>query len=356
MMTVSVIKKGTGIKTGSYKMPQTTEGNALMLPEIKDPVIHGTIKDQHKANLNLYLSEPGSEQGLRIATSDRYGNFYFPVIPYSGEKTFAITAEPGNSTDSLMILPNTSREFPIPDSSIHPSKELAKDMLRNAAVKQSFIKEVTGSINHHEPANGLPGDSRYSIRLEDFIALNSLKEVFTEITPYVKVRDEAGKERLAVLDDRRDILYRNPLILLDGTPIFDFEELNKIHPAKVESIDVINRRYLYGSHSLDGIIMIHTKTTDFGGYSFKDKTVFFSLKGIEPTRLSSISLPDGDNINNTLPDFRTTLYWNGDLTDGDYAGSVEFFTSDDIGDAVHKSTIIFRYKGRIELLFLQKKP
>ena len=332
MMTVSVVKKGAGIKSGSYNTTKTTEGNPLMFPEIKDPVIHGFIKDQSNSNLNLYLSEPGSEQGLRIATSDQNGYFYFPVLPYSGEKTFAITTEPGNNTDSLMILPNTSKKFPAPDTTIKPSQQLAKDMLRNTAVKQSFIKEQAIDTKHPEHVNGLPGDSRYSIRLEDFIALNTLREVFTEIAPYVKVRNEDGFESLAVLDDRRDILYRNPLILLDGTPVFDFEELNKIHPSKVESIDVINRRYLYGSHSLDGLIMIQSKTNDFGGYNFKDKTVFFSLKGIEPLRYAAIASPDKYNTKNPMPDFRTTLYWNGDFTANEYSGRVEFYTSDDIGE------------------------
>jgi hypothetical protein len=118
-------------------------------------------------------------------------------------------------------------------------------------------------------------------------------------------------------------------IFLDNVPVFDVDDLLKISPSKIERIDVINRTHYLGDFSLDGIILITTNTDNFAGYTFPKESVFLEYQAITPP--SDFPLPDYSDENKTqshLPDFRTLLYWNPEVSIQNGKASVSFFTSD----------------------------
>jgi hypothetical protein len=111
------------------------------------------------------------------------------------------------------------------------------------------------------------------------------------------------------------------------------DELLKIPPVNIERIDVINRPYYLGDHLLSGIVSIKTKTGDFGGYRFPQQSIFLEYQ--TSTKSKSFFEPqyaDERVKKSSVPDFRTTLYWNPKEETAKPRSSLSFYTSDARGE------------------------
>ncbi|QEC69172.1 hypothetical protein FRZ67_18330 [Panacibacter ginsenosidivorans] len=135
-----------------------------------------------------------------------------------------------------------------------------------------------------------------------------------------------------------------PLILMDGAefplpndaipgpdgPVMTF--LNSLSPSDIDFIEVLRggEAAFYGVRGADGVISINTKHgTGRIDYS---KTNFRSFIPITYHTATKFPMPDYSNKevkSSTIPDPRTTIYWNGDLsTNQNGEADVNFFTAD----------------------------
>jgi hypothetical protein len=156
-----------------------------------------------------------------------------------------------------------------------------------------------------------------------------MKEVFDEIIPFVKLKETDGHFRFSVFDKETEMLFRDPLILLDHIPVSDPDEIMKIHPSLVYSVGVITRVYVLGSNTFQGVISIQSKTGDFAGISYPSGSVFVEFQTLTPS--SKLTFPTYDNINTFnkhLPDFRTLLFWDDDIKLSSLNHAFTFYTSD----------------------------
>jgi hypothetical protein len=130
--------------------------------------------------------------------------------------------------------------------------------------------------------------------------------VIFEVVPKVVVRTHRGKYSLDVISEPPLPDQFNPLILLDGIPIYEFNELLELPPDRFLSIDVFNKLYIHGNAVFSGIVSINSINGDMAGLSLPDKSVVVSLEmpKSDMERMYNISHKP-DNI----PDLSETLSW-----------------------------------------------
>jgi len=179
------------------------------------------------------------------------------------------------------------------------------------------------------------GEPEYSIQLSDFIQLNSIREAIKEIVPKVSLQESNGRSQLWIeneIDERK--FQRKPLILVDGVPFDDVDQILRINIRDLEDIDVLNLRYFLDGHLFEGIIHFITKEGNMAGLEF-DHAIFRRAYSSfsENNTYSSPSYGSDSEKNSSLADFRNTLYWNPDLCAGEEGKtSFTFYSSDDTGE------------------------
>jgi hypothetical protein len=171
--------------------------------------------------------------------------------------------------------------------------------------------------------------------LSDYIELTNIREVVKEILPEVTVIRRNKEYGLKIINSYPAMPFENQaLILVDGVPVYDIENLLKVSSKDLERIDVINTRYFYNNYVFDGILSFFTKKGNLSAFEFDNSVYRQVFEGYQPR--DSFYSPDysTDTLKKShIPDFRNTLLWKPDLKATKKAGSViHFFTSDEKGN------------------------
>src|SRR5690606_18087096 len=83
--------------------------------------------------------------------------------------------------------------------------------------------------------------------LDDYTRFPVMEEVMREYVPGVMVRKRRDGFHFLVMDNVRKSLFKDdPLVILDGVPIFDIDRIMEFDPLKVKKLDVITQRYFLG--------------------------------------------------------------------------------------------------------------
>jgi hypothetical protein len=111
--------------------------------------------------------------------------------------------------------------------------------------------------------------------------------------------------------------------------VFNINALLDVPVSEIVKVEVINKTYILGSNSINGIVMITTKNNNYGELNFGSPSIFLELQTLEVPREDGFTpvMPS-----DPIPDFRTTLYWNSHALLQDGAGAFEFTTSDRKGE------------------------
>ncbi|AFD09002.1 TonB-dependent receptor plug domain-containing protein [Solitalea canadensis] len=131
----------------------------------------------------------------------------------------------------------------------------------------------------------------------------------------------------------------SPLVVLDGTET-DVGWLSMLNPNDVQSVEFLKgpSAAIYGSRGANGVVAVYTKRGKFlsGAYYKKGMLSFYPV-GYHVAKAFYVPKYEQENKPN-IPDFRTTIYWNGLVkTNADGHASVSFFTAD---NATNYTTII----------------
>lgn len=151
--------------------------------------------------------------------------------------------------------------------------------------------------------------------LDDYTRFTTMEEVLREYVKWLTVRKRENNFLLTLYDEERKlILDNNPLVLLDGIPVFDLNKLMQYDPLKVRKLDVVHRRYSIGNYSFDGILNFVTYEGNINQYPLDRNAVVVDYEGLQLKR--EFYSPDYDTLQEnptTIPDFRTQLKWVNDI-------------------------------------------
>jgi len=319
-------------------------GKPVFLPEPDGHLICGTIKNtmtgEPLRNESIVLSFVGKTALCRFTTTDTAGRFIF-LCTEQGTREAVIQPVSGDLDDYYVELDN-----PFPDSFSHlPYLPFSLDTARLAEINNAIISMQVRRIYEPFPSDtvenaSMPGKDFFgrpdnSTLMSTFIRLTSLREAIKEIIPGVITTRKKGKTVInSVFRFKDKVTITNPLLIVDGVPVWDHEKVLAISIDKIEKVDVLNFGYIFSKIYIDGIIDITTVSGNLSEPVF-DKPVFRqefeALQKAEAFRSPDYSVPTLRD--SRIPDFRNTLYWNPDIrTNKQGKASVEFYTSDETGE------------------------
>lgn len=310
----------------------------VYLPEIRDVTVSGYVREKESGapvpGVQVFASVLFNDLQVHSTITNKDGSFVFALNQLEGNHDLYLYALQNNKKELELLVnsdfhsdfPDLTEGFQPPDTA---SKQLIEELWINQQVSQSFSADSTIPAKREDNQPFLFGEEMTTYKLSDYIELNTMKEVFNEIIPFVRLTEAKGQYRFSVYDKKTEILFRDPLLLLDHIPLNDPGEINKIHPSQVESIGVITGVYVLGNHAFQGVISILTKSGNFGGIRFPNGAAFLEFQALSPA--STLTTPEynpDQHIDKHQPDFRTLLYWNPEVKLTSSKLSLKFYTSD----------------------------
>lgn len=168
--------------------------------------------------------------------------------------------------------------------------------------------------------------------LDDYVRFPTIEEVLREYVLSVGVRRREGKLVMQVYSGvvNESFFDEQPLVLLDGVPILKSEKLFSFDPLKVKSIEVLPKRYFFGTEVYGGIILFKTYKNNLEGMELDANASVIDYEGLQQSReFYSPRYDTAEALKSRLPDFRNLLFWAPDvITDKAGNAKVSFYTSD----------------------------
>jgi hypothetical protein len=312
-------------------------------PEYRGHVIQGKVMDVSNVPVNgvlTYLSSPGKLVRIYGSRSNAKGEVSYEVKDfYDTQPVFVQTDTRKDSIYKLEIVkPYSDKYSENKPSPLQISSALQKQLLnRSVAMQAQNIYHRDEMDRYNFPAidsisfYGKP-DEAYN--LDDYTRFPVMEEVLREYVPGVVVRKKKDGFHFLVLDKVNKSLFReDPIVLLDGVPVFDIDKVMAFDPLKIKRLEIMDREYYDGILALPGIVSYFTYKNDLADFEVNPKALSLNYEGLQLHReFYSPRYENDKERNNHLPDQRSLLYWNPSVsTEKDKPAKIEFYTSDVIG-------------------------
>jgi hypothetical protein len=311
------------------------------LPEYRGHLISGKIIDRvsekPKSGVLTYLSAPSKKIQSYESVSDAQGNIVFETNEFYGKRKLIVQTSQADSLVRIELVSPFSTQFltsGIP--SINLTEKFAKQITTRSISMQiddAFKKQ--NSVNTLSPSDNSSfyGQPSEQYNLDDYTRFPVMEEVIREYIKGVRLRKKDDQFIFKVLNTSNNSVFeREPLVLLDGVPIFNTHQLMALDPLKVQHLDVITNKYLLGSLTFDGIVSFRTYLGDLGGYQFSPKTLQLDYDALQAQKeFFSPRYETQQQKENRIPDARHLLYWLPDLTLSNQDQSLDFYSSDQPG-------------------------
>jgi len=313
-------------------------------PEREGHIISGLITNTQTKlpvqNITAYLSVPGKHFKLYGASSDRNGKLRFTTKDLFGSQEMVI--QTNTRKDSLYridIESPFSKQYsthPFPPFTIASNVSgLLADQSVSMQVQNIFAPDkrtrfkapVRDTIVFYQSPD-------ITYLLDNFTRFPTIEEVIREYVPKAAVRKRNGKRILLAIDTPNEKLFENePLVLLDGLPVFNTEKFLAYDPLKIQKLEVVARRYFWGPLITEGILNFSTYTHNLSGFALDPQSVIMEYEGLQLQREFYAPVYDNENQQNSrIPDLRNVLFWSPEVqTDTSGKKQLSFYTSDQPG-------------------------
>ncbi len=329
--------------TDQWNKPVTKKPQ--FLPEYRGALATGhifnKISGEPAPGITAYFSVPGRNTNFFAAISKPDGSLAFELKNLYGENSVVVQTDyTKDSTYRIEIDNPFSKEFlniAIPAFSLsEQSTAWLLDRSQQMQVINAYqkfnpsrpvITAIDSSAFYHNP------DASY--QLDDYTRFVVMEEVMREYIAGVNVRKNRDGFHFMVIDIEKNIVYEgNPLMLLDGVPVFDADEIIALDPLKIQKIETVKRRFEKGIVDCEGIVNYNTYKGDLSGYTLRPGTLAFKYDGVQiPKRLPQVKYATTAEMKSRTPDFRTALYWQGRLSADMYKQTtLDGYTSDAKGN------------------------
>ena len=315
------------------------------LPEYEGHLINGRVVHKRTGNpgrgITGFLSIPGQRFAFSNAVSDDEGHIRFVVKDFIGTEEVIVQTDHRKDSAYRIEIANPFSEA-LPSHSLTPFdlSEKHKNFLvtRSIGVQaQNFY--LTDSIRRfllpqYSDTTSFYGKPDKEYFLDDYTRFITMEEVLREFVTELRLRKQRDSFHFQVLNHPYKTFFdAEPLLLLDGVPVFDVNRIVSFDPLKIRKLDVITQRYYHGPMTNYGIVSYKTYEGDLGGFQLDPNALVVEYDGLQLQRefYSPVYSPD-NKTQNRLPDFRNVLYWSPDVTTATNGkGQFSFYTSEITG-------------------------
>lgn len=309
------------------------------LPEVNGHIVRGVVTQSGKKQRGIfaYLGSPGKIIRAYGSWSNAEGEVKFEIKDFYGPRRIIIQTK----TDSTQMV-NLQIDDPFStrhDNDVLPSfvlqpKHKQELLSRTIAMQvQDIYYDNTFGNRFHIPvvdSSAFYGKGDNTYYLDDYTRFPVMEEVMREYVPGVFVRKRKDGFHFLVIDEvNGGVLPGDPMVLIDGVPVFDVDDIMKVDPLRVEKLDVVKRQYYLGQAAFSGIVSYSTYQGDMGGLQLDPGTVSLDYDGLQLRREFYSPQYDTNKIPERMPDQRHLLHWAPDILTGkDGKQTAHFYTSD----------------------------
>lgn len=320
------------------------------VPEYSGHIITGKITNKATktpaSGVLVYLSVSGRRVQLKGCISDSMGMVHFDMKDFYGPSQIVMqTNTRDNSIFQLEIFNPFSENFSgdsIPSFFVSESSaEYLQSRNLHVHVENAYHEKDLQKLKTLQ-IDTLPFYNKpfKTYLLDNYTRFTTMEEVMREYVDEINVR-RSGKQYkfLTVnapgfaLSDKQPALKvfeDNPLILLDGVPVFDVNKIISYDPLKVQKLEIVASKYHWGPISADGIASYTTYKGTLEGYTLDPNDLVVDYEGLQRQRVFySPDYSSAKEFQSRLSDFRNVLYWSPNVsTNENGKGQISFFTGD----------------------------
>jgi hypothetical protein len=312
------------------------------IPELRGHLISAKVTNipdgKVAPGVDCFLSFPSNPFGLSVAKTDSNGIVSFEANDYYGPGEIIIQASREiTSNYRVDVLTPFAGENPVgqlPYFSLVKKQEIALTdrsiamQAQNIYMADSLRHFITPVLADTFPFFGKP---EFAYRLDDYKRFTTMEEVLREYVSSIDVALRNGKLHMSIYDEAaKTIYYNEPLVLLDGVPVMDYNKIFSYDPLKVKKLEVVPRRYVLGEINFKGIASFETYQGKFDGFELTPGVISVDYEGLQLQReYYSPVYETSDERGKRIPDYRSTLYWVPNVPANNTGqSSLEFYTSD----------------------------
>jgi hypothetical protein len=313
-------------KNISHGLPEKLE----FMPEVDSRRVTGygfnPVNGTRFSHDNLVLFFVGKQASILNSSTDDDGRFSFAYpVQKTGLSEFVIQAF--GHEDKMEI----SLNWPY-----HPSNQNYQldffhfDSSRfdeyDRAYIQSFLEKMYKNKDESITAKKDPGISFYGVpdfhtQLKDYVSMRDMEEVFKEIIIGEKISARNDEFSIQLFHrDKNVILGDNPLILFNGAPVLNFEDILDLPVSEVDIVDLVRQHYRIENQVFDGIINVVSNDLNLQlkipPNAYRTKMEVFPAE-------SRFSRAEGSPVTR-IPYLNPTLYWNPNLSFEGNTGRITF--------------------------------
>jgi hypothetical protein len=315
------------------------------LPEYNGHIVTGkiinTVTNAPAFDVVAYFAVPGKRVQLFTSKSDSLGRILFNTKDLYGPGEIIVQTDTQRDTTYRIDIQNPFSEqyskTPLPAFELTPDMQKPLE-LQNVAMQVQNIYAGNKIRQFYDAAidsTGFYGKPDKVYRLDDYTRFTTMEEVLREYIREVNVFHPHKTFQIRVISDK-GFLEGDPLVLLDGIPMFDMNKVMAIDPLKIKRLDVIKDRYFWGPADAEGILSYASYKSDLAGVEVDPHAVVMDYEGMQLQRVFYSPVYDTDaGALSRVPDFRNLLFWAPTIkTDTQGKNQVTFYTSDEEGKYV----------------------
>lgn len=327
------------------EVTQTKAPNFTYIPESVGHILCGKVVDSKTglpaSGIDTYLASPNKRAQLFVSNSDSLGRIFYELKHFFGSREVVVqTNTAKDSTYRIEINSPYSEKissYSVPAFSFDAGwKNPLLTRSINMQARNAFLPKSAQQFTTNETDTlaffGKP-DEKYL--LDAYTRFPTIEEVMREYVPGVVVRKRQGRFIFRVYDQlQANVPFEEePLIMLDGVPIFDTDKIIAFDPLKIRKLEVMDGLYYLGPLAFPGIVSYTTYKGDLGGFQLDPRALVLSYEGVQGKKEFYAPRYDiAEQQKSRIPDFRNLLHWSPQLiTDPRGKQSLNFYSSDQTG-------------------------
>lgn len=315
------------------------------LPEVKEHIVTASVttNGQPIRGAFAYLGSPGKIIRAYGSWSDAKGQVRFEIKDFYGPRRVILQVPlapqgKADTTGAYDIKVNDPFSVSFDNEKL---RALELDPAwRESLVARSIAMQVQDIFYYERHSTqveqpkvdssafyGRPDATYY---LDDYTRFPVMEEVMREYVPGVFVRKRKdGFHFIVVNSQNGGILYGDPMVLLDGVPVLDVDDIMRMDPLRIKKLEVVTRTYYLGHSTFPGIVSYTTYHGDLGGMELDPRAISLNYEGLQLKRKFFKPEHLRANAGDRMPDQRYMLHWEPAIITGeDGTSTLEFYTSD----------------------------
>ncbi|PVY36583.1 hypothetical protein [Pontibacter virosus] len=314
------------------------------LPENHGHLLFGKVTHRNSRQpapgIMTYLASPGHPIRFYNAQSDADGQLLFELKDFYGNKDLVLQSDfTKDSTYHFELFSPFSSRY---TSTLRPQLQLTESRAGDITDRHMQVQvehAYYGGYRNRYYAPGIDSSAFYGqpserYLLDDYKRFKVMEEVMREYVQGVQVRTRGRSFHFMVMNRPYKAIFRqNPMVLLDGVPVFNIDKIMALDPLKVKQLDVIASRFFHGPLSYEGLLSYQTYAGDLAGFELDSRALMQAYEGLQQKReFYAPAYDTPEQKSSRLADFRNLLHWAPEIKLEPGKGEqVSFYTSDQPG-------------------------